>query len=218
MMIRYSGIPWPWLGLVVALVLIGHEALFGTLAPSTVFAQTAYRMTYMAIGLTCLGLLLLPPRRIAYLLGAVVCAGLMAWALWLQYGLNIDPCPLCSVQRLGVIAIGVIFLVAAAHNPGRLGAAIYGGLVLLVGVAGAVTAFRHVWIQHLSKDQVPACGMGLDYMLETLPFADVFAKVFKGTGECAEVGWYFLGLGIPAWTFAFFIAMTVAALVLARHE
>ena len=217
-MMRYSGIPWPWLGLAVGLTLIGHEALFGTLGPTPSFAQTAYRMIYMAIGVTCLGLLRLPPRRIAYLLGALVCAALMGWALYLQYVMNLDPCPLCSVQRMVVIAIGVVFLVAAAHGPGRIGAAIYAGLVLVLGVFGAVIAFRHVWIQHLPKDQVPACGMGLDYMLDTLPLADVFAKVFKGTGECAEAGWYFLGLGIPAWTFVFFAAMTLAALVLIRRD
>ncbi|MDQ6620988.1 MAG: disulfide bond formation protein B [Pseudomonadota bacterium] len=217
-MIRYSGIPWPFLGLAVALTLIGQEALFGTLGPTKTFAPTAYRMIYMAIGVTCLALLLLPPRRIAYFLGALVCAALMGWALWLQYGLGEDPCPLCSVQRMAVIAIGVIFLIAAAHNPGRLWAAIYAGLVLVVGAFGTVIAFRHVWIQHLPKDQVPACGMGLDYMLETLPLGDVFTKLFKGTGECAQAGWQFLGLAIPAWTFVFFVAMTITALVLARRE
>ena len=217
-MMRYSGIPWPWLGLAVALTLIGHEALFGTLGPTKSFALTAYRMIYMAIGAMCLGLLILPPRRIAYLLGALVCAGLMGWALWLQYGLGLDPCPLCSLQRLAVIGMGIVFLVAAAHNPGRFGAGIYAGLALVLGVFGAVIAFRHVWIQHLPKDQVPACGMGLDYMLETLPLTDVLSKVFKGTGECAEAGWYFLGLAIPAWTFVFFVAMTMAALVLTRRD
>ncbi len=217
-MMRYSGIPWPWLGLAVALTLIGHEAMFGTLGPTKAFGPTAYRMVYMAIGVMCLGLLILPPRRMAYLLGALVCAGLMGWALYLQYGLGLDPCPLCSVQRMCVIAIGIIFLVAAAHNPGRLGAAIYAGLVLVIGGFGTVIAFRHVWIQHLPKDQVPACGMGLDYMLETLPLADVMTKIFKGTGECAEAGWYFLGLAIPAWTFVFFVAITVAALVLVKRD
>ena len=217
-MMRYSGIPWPWLGLVVGLTLIGHEALFGTLGPTKTFAPTAYRMIYMAIAASCFGLLVLPPRRIAYLLGAAVCAALMGWALWLQYGLGLDPCPLCSVQRMAVVAIGVVFLIAAAHNPGRLGAAIYAGLVLLIGVFGAVIAFRHVWIQHLPKDQVPACGMGLDYMLDTLPLAEVVTKLFRGTGECAEAGWYFLGLGIPAWTFVFFCAMTLAALVLIKRD
>jgi disulfide bond formation protein DsbB len=217
-MMRYSGIPWPWLGLIVGLALIGQEALFGTLGPTKAFPPTAYRMIYMAVAVSCLGLIILPPRRIAYLIGALVCAGLMGWALWLQYGLGLDPCPLCSVQRMAVAAIGVVFLIGAAHNPGRMGAAIYAGLTLLIGIFGAVIAFRHTWIQHLPKDQVPACGMGLDYMLDTLPFAEVVTKLFRGTGECAEAGWYFLGLGIPAWTFVFFCALTLAALVLIKRD
>jgi disulfide bond formation protein DsbB len=55
-----------------------------------------------------------------------------------------------------------------------------------------VTAVRHVWIRALPKGDVPACGMGLNYMLETLPFTDVIGTVFAGSGECAEASWLFL--------------------------
>jgi disulfide bond formation protein DsbB len=151
----------------------------------------------VTIGIASFALIILPPRRPAYLLGAAVCAALMGWALWLQYGVGLDPCPLCSLQRIAVIAIGIVFLIAAIHNPGRLGAGIYAGLVVIIGLFGVVTAMRHVWIQSLPKDEVPACGMGLNYMLETLPLTDVLLKVFRGSGECAESGWLFLGLAIP---------------------
>jgi len=181
-------------------------------------ALTSWRILVMTIGVTSFALIILPPRRPAYLLGAAVCAGLMSWALWLQYGLGLDPCPLCSLQRMAVIAIGLVFLVAGIHNPKRLGAGIYAALTVVVGLFGAVTAMRHVWIQSLPKDEVPACGMGLNYMLETMPLADVLEKVFKGSGECAEAGWYFLGLAIPSWTLVFFIAMMVAAIVLIRRD
>ncbi len=65
----------------------------------------------MAIGVSSLALILLPPRRIAYLLGFLVCAGLMGWALWLQYGQGLEPCPLCVFQRIAVSLIGITFLV-----------------------------------------------------------------------------------------------------------
>nr|AKQ70978.1 dihydrolipoamide acetyltransferase [bacterium enrichment culture] len=172
----------------------------------------------MTIGVTSLALVLLPPRRIAYFLGALVCAGLMAWALWLQYGLGLDPCPLCVVQRVAVIATGVVFLIAGVQNPGRVGAAVYAGLTILFSGFGLVTAMRHVWIQALPKGEVPACGMGLNYMLETLPFTEVISKVFHGSGECAEAGWHFLGLAIPSWTLVFFIAMIAAAIALIRRD
>jgi disulfide bond formation protein DsbB len=142
----------------------------------------------------------------------------MGWALWLQYGLGLDPCPLCALQRIAVIAIGVVFLIAGLHNPGRTGAAVYAGFTVIIGAFGIVTAMRHVWIQSLPKGQVPECGMGLNYMLETLPLTDVLSKVFNGSGECAETAWVFLGLAIPSWTFVFFVAMIAAAFALIRRD
>jgi disulfide bond formation protein DsbB len=217
-MMRYAEVPWPWAGLTIALVLLAQEALLKLVGDSPSLALTSWRILVMTIGVTSFALIILPPRRPAYLLGFAVCAALMGWALWLQYGLNIDPCPLCSLQRMAVIAIGIVFLIAAIHNPGRLGAGVYAGLTVIIGLFGAVTAMRHVWIQSLPKDEVPACGMGLNYMLETMPLADVLEKVFKGSGECAEAGWSLLGLAIPAWTLVFFIAMMVAAIVLVRRD
>ena len=217
-MMRYASIPWPLAGLFVAVALVGQETLLNALGTNPSLMQTAYRMLVWTIGLTSLALLLLPPRRLAYLLGFLVCAGLIAWALWLQYGLGLDPCPLCVFQRVAVIATGVVFLIAAIHNPGRTGAAIYAGLTVVVSGIGAALAAWHVWIQAQPKGAVAACGMGLNYMLETLPLTDVIGKVLAGSGECAEAGWLFMGLAIPAWTFVFFVAMIAAAIALVRRD
>ena len=217
-MTRYAAIPWPWVGLAVALALLGQEVLLKWFGANPSLAQTSYRILIAIIGVTSLALILLPRRRPAYLLGFLVCAGLMAWALWLQYGEGLEPCPLCALQRFAVIGIGIVFLVAGLHNPGRIGAMIYALLTLVIGGFGAITAARHVWIQSLPKGEVPECGMGLNYMIETMPLSDVLSKVFKGSGECAEAGWYFLGLAIPSWTLVFFIAMMVAAVVLVRRD
>ena len=89
---------------------------------------------------------------------------------------------------------------------------------MLIGGAGAAIAARQVWLQSLPKDQVPACGMGLDYMLETLPFSDVLQKVFEGSGECAEKGWEFLHLSIAGWTLVFFVAMIAVSFALVRRD
>jgi disulfide bond formation protein DsbB len=111
-----------------------------------------------------------------------------------------------------------VFLIAVFHNPGRKGAAVYAVLQLLIGGAGIALAARQVWLQSLPKDQVPACGMGLSYMMETLPFTDVIKKVLQGSGECAEKGWEFLHLSIAGWTLAFFVAMIVAAFAVIRRD
>jgi disulfide bond formation protein DsbB len=215
---RYSAIPWPVTGLLLTLALLGQEALLKWFGDARSLAETIFRVAVMALGASCLALITLPPRRIAYLLGAAVCAALMGWALWLQYGLGLEPCPLCSVQRLAVVALGVVFLLAAIHGPGRLGAGVYAGLTVVIAGFGIVVAARHLWIQSLPKNAVPSCGMGLNYMLETLPLSEVIGKVFAGSGECAEAGWYFLQLAIPAWTLVFFIAMIAAAVALARRD
>ena len=164
---RYPSLTWPWVGLLLCLALLGQEYLQLATGPDA--SLSAYRITVMVVGVTSLALILLPPRRIGYALGFLVCLGLMGYALYLQYVLNLDPCPLCVLQRLCVIAMGLIFLVATFHNPGRTGAAVYALLQLFAGGAGAALAARQVWLQSLPKDQVPSCGMSLNYMLETLP-------------------------------------------------
>lgn len=129
----------------------------------------------------------------------------MLLALWLQYHEHLEPCPLCIFQRVAMIATGAVALVAFLHGPGRLGRRIYAVLNFLAAAGGMVVAGRHVWLQHLPPDQVPACGPGLDYWLDTFPLHEVMVKVFRGSGECAVVDWTFLGLALPAWTLLAFL-------------
>ena len=215
---RYTAIPWPLAGIVVAIVLVAIDLLVTSLGPNPALEQTVYRTATWSIGIASVGLLLLPSRRAAYFLGFLVCAALMAFALYLQYAMDLEPCPLCVFQRVAMIATGVVFLVAALHNPGRRGAAFYGVLTLIAAGIGAGLAAWQVWIQGQPKGSVPSCGMGLDYMLDTLPLTDVISRVLKGSGECAEQGWVFLGLAIPSWTFVFFVAMIAAAFALIRRD
>jgi disulfide bond formation protein DsbB len=215
---RYAAFPWPLTGLLIAAALIAQEYLARRYGAEPSLVHSGFRVAVMAIGVASLALLLLPPRRVAYLLGFLVCAGLMGWAFWLQYGEGLEPCPLCMFQRVAVCAVGIVYLVAFLQNPGRRGASVYAVLTLLLAGAGAGFAGRQIWLQALPKDQVPACGMGIGYMLDTLPLADVITRTLTGSGECAEKGWELLGLSIAGWTFVFFVAMIVAAFALVRRD
>ena len=215
---REMNLPLPWAGLILTLALLGQEVLFRMWGNEPSLTTSLYRVAVMAIGVTSLAIILLPRRRLGYLLGFVLCAALMGWAFWLQYGMGLEPCPLCMFQRVAVSAIGIVFLLALIHNPLRFGAAVYAGLILLFAAGGVAFASRQVWLQSLPKDQVPACGMGISYMMDTMPFLDVITKVFAGSGECADKAWVFLGLSIAGWTFVFFIAVTVYALALIRRD
>jgi len=138
-------------------------------------------------------------RRLANGLGFLACVALMAYALFAQYQLGLAPCPLCIFQRVAVMTVGAVFLIAALHNPDTLGARIYGGLILFAAVCGMGISGRHVWIQAQPPGTVPACGADLNFLLDIMPITEVVQKVLTGSGECGTVDWRFLGLSMPWW-------------------
>jgi disulfide bond formation protein DsbB len=154
----------------------------------------------------------LPRRHVLNIAGFLCCAGLMGFALYAQYVLLLDPCPLCVLQRVAVIGIGIMFLIAALHNPPGWGKRIYAALLAVIAAAGAGVAGWHVRLQNLPPDEVPSCGPGLNYMLENFPLGDALRMVFKGSGECADVVWQFLGLSMPAWVFIAVTGLGVAGI------
>jgi len=155
--------------------------------------------------------------RLGFALGFAICAALLGFGYYLQYVDGQEPCPLCMVQRLAFFAVGAVFLAGALHGPQRIGTITYGIAAFVIAALGAAVAARHVWLQHLPKHLVPECGPGLDYMLKKFPLADVLSKVLKGSGECAEAGWTFLGLTIAGWSLAWFIVIGILAISVALY-
>ena len=141
----------------------------------------------------------LPNKRILNSLGALSCAGMMGFALFAQHVLLLEPCPLCILQRIATILIGLVFLATALHNPGPIGGRIYAGFITLFAAFGVGVAGWHVRLQNLPPDEVPSCGPGLEYMVENFPLKDALSMIFQGSGECAEVAWRLLGLSMPTW-------------------
>jgi disulfide bond formation protein DsbB len=132
----------------------------------------------------------------------------MGVALYLQHYAHLEPCPLCIFQRVSLMSMGIVALIAFIHNPAALGRRIYAGLSLVGALAGVGVAGRHVWLQHLPADEVPSCGPGLDYWMDTFPFQEVVQKVLRGSGECAKVDWMMFGLSLPEWTLMMFVGLT----------
>ena len=90
----------------------------------------------------------------------------------------------------------------------RGGRIAWGLLAFLAAGIGAAIAGRHVWLQHLPPDQVPACGPSLDYMLESMPsWLDVVKKVLRARANAPKVDWTFLGLSMPEWTLLCFVLL-----------
>lgn len=150
--------------------------------------------------------------RSAFALAALVCAAFLGFAWYAQFHLHLEPCPLCILQRIAMIALFVVFTLASIHAPGPVGRRVWGTLGFLGAAIGAAIAGRHVWLQHLPPDKVPDCGPGLDYMLEAFPLSKAIKMVFTGSGECAKVDWQFLGLSMPEWTLAWFAVFALGSL------
>ncbi len=151
------------------------------------------------------------------LIGFITCVLAMLFAVgFLQHYLMLDPCPMCVITRVIVIALSLVFLIALIHNPAILGQRIYAMLAILVGLTGLGVQFRHIWLQNLPPDQVPACGPGLEFLIETQPLFTALRQVLQGSGDCAEIDWIFLGMTIPMQTavlFACLIALAVWQLI-----
>lgn len=146
------------------------------------------------------------PRPL-FLLAFVGCVLLMAAALYLEHVVGLEPCPMCIVQRICVIAFGLVCLVAAVHGPGRLGQRLYAVLALLFAVIGGATAGRQIWLQNVPADQLEACLPSLEFMMQALPMQEIVRLVFQGTADCAEVNWTLFGMSIPEWSLLGFIGM-----------
>lgn len=148
------------------------------------------------------------PFRAQFFLGFLACCALLGYAIYSQLALGLEPCPLCIFQRVAFAALGIVFLLGALHAPRSVGGRrAYGALGLVVSAVGVAIAGNHVRLQHLPPDQVPACGPGLDYMLDSMPITGVIRRVMTGSGECASVDWSFLGLSMPAWSLVWFVLL-----------
>ena len=129
--------------------------------------------------------------------------------LYFENHLGLEPCYLCITQRFFVICIGLICAVAALHNPAQFGQRIYAALSILCAILGGYFSSKQLWLQSLPEDQVPACGIPVDYLLDSFSLSEAIAMLVRGDGNCAEVQWQLLGLSMPAWVLIGFIGFTL---------
>ncbi|WP_236581286.1 disulfide bond formation protein B [Hydrogenophaga sp. BPS33] len=151
------------------------------------------------------------PRRI--LAGvALVCVAMLAFGMYLQHVVGLEPCPMCIVQRYALVGVAVVAGVAALF---RQRIALYGGVVLmgLLSVFGAFTAARQSWLQW-NPPEIMSCGRDFFGMIESFPLRRAIPMIFRGSGDCSVIDWTFLGLSIANWSFLCFAAIALLAIAL----
>ena len=151
------------------------------------------------------------PRRVLALV-SLGCVALLAFGLYLQHVVGLEPCPMCIVQRYVLVLIAIVAGSTAATN--KKGLLIMGsGLLVLLSGSGAFVAARQSWLQWYPPE-FASCGRDLYGMIETFPLQRVIPMIFKGSGDCSKVDWTFLGGSIANWSFLCFVGVGLIALTL----
>jgi disulfide bond formation protein DsbB len=151
------------------------------------------------------------PRRVLALVSAV-CVAMLAFGLYLQHVVGLEPCPMCIVQRYALMLVALVSGFAAmAKSRGALMAG--SGLVLLFSGFGAFVAARQSWLQWYPPE-IASCGRDFYGMIETFPLQRAIPMIFKGSGDCTKIDWTFLGGSIANWSFVWFTIFALVALVL----
>ena len=148
------------------------------------------------------------PARILFLALFLVSFALLGFGLILQHVVGLHPCPMCVMQRMAFIVVGIFALVAAVHGPQRTGQRVYAALIAVTAAIGAGIAARQTWLQ-LDPPPFPECGPGLSFMLGNFSLADALPMIFRGSGDCAAVEWSFLGMSIANWSLIWLSAIFI---------
>ena len=147
------------------------------------------------------------------LYASLACLALFGFAAYLQFVHSMEPCPLCILQRLIVVLVGLVFFAGIFLRPTMRKAMFLQSICGVVfSVFGMLLSARHMWLQYNADSTSASCGPSLDYMLEHFPLVDVVRTMIKGGGHCHKINWELLGLTIPEWTFSFFVFFAVIGL------
>jgi len=149
------------------------------------------------------------PRRVLALV-AVVCVAMLAFGLYLQHVVGLEPCPMCIVQRYALVLVTIVTGVTAFTD--RKGLQLTGAFVtLLLAGFGAFVAARQSFLQWFPPEEA-SCGRDFYGMIETFPLKRAIPMIFKGSGDCTKIDWTFLGLSIANWSFLCFVAIGLVML------
>jgi disulfide bond formation protein DsbB len=144
------------------------------------------------------------------LFSAMFCTLLLISAYFIAFHFRIEPCPLCLLQRYALIGITVLSVSACIHRPQTTGKLFYIFCQLGFCLIGILLTLRHLWLQYLAPhDIVLSCTAGLDRMLQFQPLFATLKEVVFSSESCAEIDFTIFNLPLSAWSFFFFIAMSI---------
>jgi protein dithiol:quinone oxidoreductase len=170
-----------------------------------------YGLPQLTAEFSALSLVFQRQPRAVWAVVSALCVGLLAFGLYLQHVVGLEPCPMCIVQRYTMVLVALAAGVGAWLCKGRKAHVFLAvGLVVLAGW-GAFVAARQSFLQWYPPE-ISSCGRDFYGMIEAFPLQRVIPMVFRGSGDCSAIDWTFLGLTIANWSFLSFALMAALAL------
>jgi disulfide bond formation protein DsbB len=159
-------------------------------------------------------------RRFRLLVAATGGASLLlvAVAVGLTHLLELNPCPLCILQRVIDIVLGLLLLaVAAAGAAARFAKSVL-ALALAVASGGIAVAGYQSWLQW-SPPQL-SCGPAGRGPIELLVawLGERVPWLFRATGACESTELSILGLSLANWSLAAYVGFAALLVVLLRVQ
>jgi disulfide bond formation protein DsbB len=158
--------------------------------------------------------LLFAPRGLFAATG-IVAVGLVAGGVVLAQTMNLAACPLCILQRMLYLLLGLEAIAAwTLTGPARRGALPRRAAALIMAATaatGAGIAAYQTWLQRFAKGV--SCTADQPWWEHLVNWAgSQWPLLFEASGLCSEAGWKFLGLSIAEWSLIAFTSMTIAML------
>jgi disulfide bond formation protein DsbB len=151
------------------------------------------------------------PRRALGLI-CLACVLMLAFGLYLQHVVGLEPCPMCIVQRYALVLVALFTGLAAIFRTRAL--QVTGSVLALVAaIGGAYTAASQSWLQWYPPEVV-SCGRDLYGMIETFPLKRALPMIFRGGGDCSKIDWTLFGLTLANWSFIAFVVLSLMLLTL----
>ena len=137
----------------------------------------------------------------------------MGAALVSQHVFNMQPCPWCALQRLILLSIAAVCLLAGVV--GRPGHRIGFAVALLLALSGVMAA---LW-QHFRAASSVSCNLTLaDKILSALQLDRALPDVFEPRASCADAAVNLLGVPYDFWSLALFVLVALACARLMRRR
>ena len=125
-------------------------------------------------------------------------------ALWVQYGLGLDPCVMGVYERVALFGLMLAGILGASY-PRWLIVRLVGYLIWGISAGwGLLLAWEHVRIQ-----SDPTAALSCNFAPDFPPWAKLdewLPTVFLPTGYCDDVQWQWLSLTMAEWVGVIFAA------------